>query len=144
MKKFFLVLASFIFSMSLMAQEKVTPVSDVNALKSEMQVSAGKIKTISSDFTQEKFMSVMASKMVSKGKFYYQKEDKVTLQYLTPFKQNLVMNGPKLMMEANGKKNVCTTPSIYAILPLTPRIFLNLSAFSQTIASIPAEQELMP
>ncbi|MBO5132249.1 MAG: outer membrane lipoprotein carrier protein LolA [Paludibacteraceae bacterium] len=111
MKKSFLILVSFIFSVSLMAQEKTTPVSDVNALKSEMQQSASKIKTISSDFTQEKFMSVMASKMVSKGKFYYQKEDKVTLQYLTPFKQNLVMNGTKLMMEANGKKNVLDATS---------------------------------
>ena len=66
MKKSFLILVSFIFSVSLMAQEKATPVSDVNALKSEMQQSASKIKTISSDFTQEKFMSVMASKWSQK------------------------------------------------------------------------------
>ena len=111
MKKLFLILTTLIFSVSIYAQEKVTPVSDVNALKSEMQASASKINTISSDFTQEKFMSVMASKMVSKGKFYYKKGDKVTLQYLTPFKQNLVMNGTKLMMEANGKKNVLDATS---------------------------------
>lgn len=91
-------------SLSFSVMQAATPVSDVEGLKAKMQASAEKITSIQSDFTQEKYVSVMASTMKSSGKFYYQKTDKVKLEYTVPFKQDLVMNGTKLMMKANGGK----------------------------------------
>ncbi len=87
------------------AMAEPTPVKDVATLKSKMQVAAAGVNSIQSDFAQEKYLSAMGNSMKSSGKFYYQKSDKVKLEYLVPFKQNLVMNGNKLVMELNGKKN---------------------------------------
>lgn len=98
------VIAMMVSIASLMAE--VTPVANVADLKVKMQKAASSVSSIKSDFSQEKYMAVMANSMKSSGKFYYEKSDKVKLEYLVPFKQNLVMNGDKLMMEMNGKKNV--------------------------------------
>ena len=104
MKKILVIAATMLASLSFSVMQAATPVSDVEGLKSKMQASAEKITSIQSDFTQEKYVSVMASTMKSSGKFYYQKTDKVKLEYTVPFKQDLVMNGTKLMMKANGGK----------------------------------------
>lgn len=93
-------------SVTLTLAQNAKPVSDVAGLKAKMQAAAESVTAIQSDFTQSKFMSAMGKSMESSGKFYYQKENKVKLEYLKPFKQNLVMNENKLMMEMNGKKNV--------------------------------------
>lgn len=104
MKKILVIAATMLASLSFSVMQAATPVSDVEGLKAKMQASAEKITSIQSDFTQEKYVSVMASTMKSSGKFYYQKTDKVKLEYTVPFKQDLVMNGTKLMMKADGGK----------------------------------------
>lgn len=105
MRKKILCVISMLVSFSALMAE-VTPVANVADLKAKMQKAASTVTSIQSDFTQEKYMAVMANSMKSSGKFYYEKSDKVKLEYLVPFKQNLIMNGDKLMMEMNGKKNV--------------------------------------
>lgn len=104
MKKILVIAATMLASLSLSTIQAATPVSDVNGLKTKMQASAAKINSLQSDFTQEKYLSVMSSTMKQTGKFYYKKQDKAKLEYLTPFKQNLVMNGNKLMMDSNNGK----------------------------------------
>lgn len=111
MKKILVIAATMLASLSFSAMQAATPVSDVNGLKAKMQASAEKITSIQSDFTQEKYVSVMSSTMKSSGKFYYQKEDKVKLEYQVPFKQDLVMNGNKLMMKTNGKPMIMDAAS---------------------------------
>lgn len=88
-----------------------TPVKDEAALKTKMQEASKNVTSIQSEFVQEKYMAVMGNSMKSSGNFYYKKADKVALQYTMPFKQNMVMNGSKLMMEANGKKNIMDASS---------------------------------
>lgn len=109
MKKILVIAATLLASFASM--QAATPVSDVAGLKAKMQANAEKITSIQSDFTQEKYLSVMASSMKSSGKFYYQKDDKVKLEYQAPFKQDLVMNGYKLMMKTNGKPMIMDASS---------------------------------
>ncbi len=111
MKKILVIAATMLASLSFATMQAATPVSDVNGLKAKMQASAEKITSIQSDFTQEKYVSVMSSTMKSSGKFYYQKDDKVKLEYQVPFKQDLVMNGNKLMMKTNGKPMIMDAAS---------------------------------
>ncbi len=103
MKKIIVLLITFTASIAISLAQ--TAVADVAALKSKMQEAASKVSSIESNFTQEKYMSVMSNSMISSGKFYYEKHDKVKLEYQKPFKQNMTMNGNKLVMEMNGKKN---------------------------------------
>lgn len=111
MKKILVLAATMLASLSLSSVEAANPVADVNALKTKMQSSVSKISSIQSDFTLEKYLSAMSSTMKSSGKFYYKKDDKVKLEFTIPFKQNLVMNGNKLMMESNGKPVVMDATS---------------------------------
>lgn len=111
MKKILVLAATMLASLSLSSVEAANPVADVNALKTKMQSSVSKISSIQSDFTLEKYLSAMSSTMKSSGKFYYKKDDKVKLEFTIPFKQNLVMNGNKLMMESNGKPVVLDATS---------------------------------
>ena len=106
MKRILVIAATMLASLSLSLAQAAKPVADVNGLKEKMQANAAKISSIKSDFTLVKYISVMSSTMKSSGKFYYKKEDKVKLEFLLPLKQNMVMNGNKLMMDANGKPMV--------------------------------------
>lgn len=104
MKKILVIAATMLASLSFTSMQAANPVSDVNGLKAKMQANAEKITSIQSDFTLEKYMAVMSSTMKSTGKFYYQKSDKVKLEQLTPIKNDLVMNGNKLMIKSNMGK----------------------------------------
>ena len=91
---------------SALAQSEMKPLTDVEDFKKKMAVETQKVNTIECDFTQVKHMTAVAGDMISKGKFYYQKEDKVSLDYTTPVKYLIVINGPKIKMVSNGKTTV--------------------------------------
>ena len=93
---------------SAFAQSEMKPMSssDAEAFKKNLAVEVQKVNSIESDFTQIKHMTALAGDITSKGKFYYQKEDKVSLDYTTPVKYQIVINGSKIKMVSNGKTNV--------------------------------------
>jgi len=99
-----LVLCAGIFSA--FAQMKPMSDSEIDVLKKKMAAEAQKVNTIESDFTQLKHIAAMAGDITSTGKFYYQKDDKVSLDYTTPIKYQIVINGSKIKMVSNGKTNV--------------------------------------
>jgi len=101
-----LVLCAGIFSAFAQGEMKPMNDSDVNAFKKKMEAEAKKVNSIESDFTQIKHIAAMAGDITSTGKFYYQKEDKVSLDYTTPVKYQIVINGSKIKMVSNGKTNV--------------------------------------
>ncbi len=83
--------------------QNFAPVKDASALRSELTASSQKIESIACDFTQEKNMSMLAEKAVSKGKFYFKKESKVRLEYQQPKKSLIVMNNGKMLMQDDKK-----------------------------------------
>jgi len=93
---------------SAFAQSEMKPMSssDAETFKKNLAVEVQKVNSIESDFTQIKHMTALAGDITSKGKFYYQKEDKVSLDYTTPVKYQIVINGSKIKMVSNGKTNV--------------------------------------
>ncbi len=106
MKKITLITVLLAGFISLFAQSEMKPMSDVSALKKKMAAEAQKVNSIESDFIQVKHMTALAGDMTSKGKFYYQKEDKVSLDYTSPMKYLIIINGSKIKMVANGKTSV--------------------------------------
>ena len=86
-----------------LSAQTFTPVKDAAVMQKHIIDASTKISTIECDFTQEKNMSMLADKAVSKGKFYFKKESKVRLEYLHPVKNLIVMNGGKMMMKDDKK-----------------------------------------
>jgi outer membrane lipoprotein-sorting protein len=107
----------FIFALSLFAVVKVTAqvpkgytvVSNTTSLQTSLAGTAKKTQTIASDFTQVKHMKMMNDKVNSKGKFYFRKEDKIRIEYTSPFQYLLVMNGGQIMVRDENKTNKINT-----------------------------------
>ena len=93
-----------------MAQPKgFKALGNVPAFQQTLAKSTGSIQTIQSDFVQVKHLSLLSDKITSKGKFYYRKEDKVRIEYLTPFQYLLVMNAGQIMVKDEQKTSKINT-----------------------------------
>ncbi len=92
-----LMFALFIGSVAL--AQTFTATKDAAALQQQITAASKNINTIQCDFVQEKAMSMLAEKAVSKGKFYFKREGKVRLEYLQPQKNLVVMNNGKMLLQ---------------------------------------------
>lgn len=59
-------------------------------------------KSIQADFQEEKFLSYLNTPQSSKGKFYYQENDKMRWEQVSPFPYTLLVNGDKIVVKENG------------------------------------------
>ena len=72
-----------------------TPAADQAALFSSLERSAGGVTTLSSDFVQEKHLSMFKTVMSSKGRFYFGKPDRLRWELITPVASGFVLKGEK-------------------------------------------------
>lgn len=80
-----------------------TVVKNVTAFQQSLSAANAKKQTITSDFTQVKNLSLLADKIRSKGKFYFKKEDKIRIEYTSPYTYLLVMNAGQILVKDEQK-----------------------------------------
>ncbi len=83
----YLFLLFLLLAPSAYAVEKLTP------LLAELKLAAAETKTLSSDFTQEKYLEIFSEKLLSEGRFVYQKPDQLRWELLTPVASGFVLRG---------------------------------------------------
>jgi outer membrane lipoprotein-sorting protein len=105
---FILSVASISFALA-QAPKGFTVMTNSAPLQTVLATTAKKTQTIASDFTQVKHMKMMNDKVNSKGKFYFKKEDKIRIEYTSPFQYLLVMNGGQIMVKDENKTNKINT-----------------------------------
>jgi outer membrane lipoprotein-sorting protein len=76
---------------------------DTTSFIQKMTAQSKLTNTLESDFEQEKYISVMSEKIISKGHFCFKKANKLRWEYITPFVYLIVINGPKMFIKDNGK-----------------------------------------
>lgn len=109
MKRVLFLLLSFL-PLFVMGQEKgFSLINSTQTLQAFLAKNAAQTNSISSDFLQEKQMKMLEGKVVSKGKFFYKKEDKVRIEYQQPFQYLLVMNRGSISVKDEGKTNKINT-----------------------------------
>lgn len=86
-----------------MYAQAFAPVKDEAAVRKKFAEVSQATKSIRSDFTQEKNLSMLAEKVVSKGVFYFKKPNMVRLEYTTPFKYLLIMSNGKATIKDDSK-----------------------------------------
>lgn len=113
MRKLFLLVAILLNSnLVLQAQYAgYTAVADLNAFKSKFAAASQNTHSIKSDFVQEKNLSLLSDKIVSKGKFWFKKENSVRMEYTTPFQYLMIINGTNVYIRDNQKENKISTRS---------------------------------
>jgi outer membrane lipoprotein-sorting protein len=106
MKKTFFLLA-FIISVSCLAQVPAgfKIIKDTASFKQKMEAQSKLINSIESDFTQEKYLSVMSENIVTKGHFLFKKINMLRWEYTSPYSYLIVINKDKMFIKDNGKIN---------------------------------------
>jgi outer membrane lipoprotein-sorting protein len=90
----------------LSAQNDFTPVVSAEKFKEELKTESARLIGIESNFSQTKYIGLLSEKIVSSGKFYYKKPDKICMDYSSPVKYLMVINGNKIKINSDGKSNV--------------------------------------
>jgi len=82
-----------------------TPLADLAKFKIEFSTATKKTLTIKSNFVQEKNLSMLAEKIVSKGKFWFKKDSQVRMEYNQPFQYLMIINQDKVFVKDGQKEN---------------------------------------
>ena len=112
MRNYVLLFFTFFSLMSFaQAPKGFTSIKDIADFKKKF--------TIKSDFTQEKNLSVLSEKIKSKGVFMFMKQNRTRMEYTSPFKYLLVINGDKVFIKDEQKSNSFSSYSSRLVLVLT-------------------------
>ncbi len=112
----YLTIVFFLLSFAAIAQPKgYSLVKNTAALQQAININNARIQTITSDFVQVKNMALLEEKIKSKGRFYYKKENKVRIEYASPFTYLLVMNGNQIVVKDEQKTSKINTKNSKAM-----------------------------
>ncbi|HJT74695.1 MAG TPA: outer membrane lipoprotein carrier protein LolA [Chitinophaga sp.] len=109
MRRWALFIGFIVCAIPVMAQSGFKPVADVTAFKQQFAKASQATQSIQSDFVQEKNLSMLSDKIVSKGKFWFKKENKVRMEYQQPSYYLLVMNGKDIKTKDGRKESRVST-----------------------------------
>lgn len=102
-----LSIALFLFcSLTIVGQNYGTKIDPSNGFSEKLKEAGDKTKSIECSFNQTKSMAVLTKPNISTGKFFYQKEQNICLEYSIPKGNLIVMSGGKFKIVSDGKKNV--------------------------------------
>ncbi len=106
MKKFscfFLFLLTLGITYSSAQPKGYKVLKDTSAFIKKFNEKSRSINSNEADFTQEKYVSVMTDKAVSKGKFYYKKTNLMRWETSSPKTHIIVLNNGKMTIMEKGK-----------------------------------------
>jgi len=111
MKRLFTqLLLTFVAVSSLQAQQ-MRKINQMQEFDKRLSQETQTLQSIESDFSQTKYLDVLDEKVKSKGKFYYKKSNKIRMEYTSPINYLIVINGSKLKIVSDGKKNIMNVNS---------------------------------
>ncbi len=86
-----------------------SPVIDAELFRKKFSEQAALTKSLESDFEQEKHMSLLSEKIISKGKFWFRREQKVRMEYITPSPYLVIMDADKVSIRSGKKETSVST-----------------------------------
>lgn len=98
-------IAALIFITHFTFAQNFKAVKDTFALRQKVEQMSKTVNTIESDFTQEKNLSMLSEKIMSKGHFVFKKENLLRWEYQTPYKYLIVINKDKIWIKDEKKTN---------------------------------------
>lgn len=111
-RKIFLILSITAAAFSMQAQYAgYKPLTDLTGFKQQFTTAAQRTTSIRSDFQQEKNLSMLSEKIISRGKFWFKKENLVRMEYNQPFKYLMIINKSNVYVKDGQKENTISTKS---------------------------------
>ena len=109
-----LILSILVLAVTLSSQAQYagySPVADLAKFKTTFAVATQKTSSIKADFVQEKNLSMLSEKIVSKGNFWFKKDSRVRMEYNQPFKYLMILNKDKVYVKDGQKESKVSTKS---------------------------------
>jgi outer membrane lipoprotein carrier protein len=97
---------------------------NTDEIKQKINQTASGIKTMQCDFVQTKHLKMLNDKLVSKGKMYYQKSDKLRWEYVSPYAYTFILNADKVLLK-NQKRNDVIDVNQNKVFKEIARIMMN-------------------
>ena len=104
-KLFFTLSVLTFYCLSSFSQSSFKAIKDISLFKSNLTEMTRKTNTIESDFIQEKNLSFLSEKIISKGLFYFKKENKIRWQYTEPFDYLIIINENKIYIKDEDRES---------------------------------------
>lgn len=79
--------------------------SEVNAFKQKIEKETQSLKSIQTDFIQEKHLTFLSNNIESKGKMYLLADGTLKWAYSSPNQYSIIFKGNKIFINDNGKKS---------------------------------------
>ena len=108
MKKNMINLFLILSTLNSFAQSNFENIRSVDSFKALLTEKTEQLNSIESDFIQTKHIDMLSENIISKGKFYYKKPNRVCLDYIQPVKYLIVINNDKIKINSEGKINIYT------------------------------------
>lgn len=106
----FFICLNFSWNITVSAQQYV-PVKDVAEFKSFYATKSVEIKTLKSDFIQEKSISMIKNKLISNGSFIFKRNNNLRMEYFKPYAYLFVMKNDQILIKNNQKKSAVSVSS---------------------------------
>jgi len=102
-----LILAGFMFCYfhSLAQYPGYALVNNPESFKVSFGRATASTVSIQSDFSQEKTLTMLSEKISSSGKFWFQKKDKMRMEYIRPYPYLMILNAGKIFIKDGQKEN---------------------------------------
>jgi outer membrane lipoprotein-sorting protein len=108
-KKILFLFSFFIYSVFLCGtafpQDKPEEMKNPSLFRKKLAEATQLTNTIESTFNQEKSLSVLSEKILTKGKFYFKKNNMLRWEYTEPFKYMIILNNGKILIRDEEKEN---------------------------------------
>ena len=110
MRKVIFIVLGMALGISLKAQYAgYSQVADPAKFKIDFSAATQKTLSIKSDFVQEKNLSMLSEKIISKGKFWFKKESRVRMEYNQPYLYLMILNKDRVFIKDGQKENKIST-----------------------------------
>lgn len=86
------------------AQKPDKPMNDITGFKEKLATMSDKVNTIESDFVQEKNLSVLTGKIISKGHFCYKKDNNIRWEYLQPYQYLIIISRNQIFIKEDKSR----------------------------------------
>ena len=81
------------------------PVQNVAEFRKTFSAESKKVNSITSTFRQEKVLSLLEEKMVSDGKFWFKRQNKIRIEYQNPFQYLMILSNDEIIIKDHDKEN---------------------------------------
>lgn len=95
----------FLLPAILVAQKSELTEAEIKSFKTEVAKHAENLESLSSDFSQVKYMQLMKDEAVSEGKLYYKTPDVLKWEYQEPYNYHILFKENQLFLNDDGVKS---------------------------------------